>query len=89
METDQNLRVEKKSHVLATERRQKIFRQWSIEIVGYERHEAFYAMLAFERVDGAQAHANIFAMRDEIQQALAIARDNDHLTLLNASSEFR
>ena len=88
-ESDQDIRIEQKPHGSRESSQQKILGQGDIEIVCNASDDCANSMFSLERRDGLDLEPPLLPMRDQVEDRLAIAGDDDRLTLFDAPRQRR
>jgi hypothetical protein len=83
----QDIRIEQKPHGSRVSSQQKILGQGGIEIVCNASDDCANSVLSLERRDGLDFEPTLLPMRDQIENRLAIAGDDDRLALFDTTRQ--
>src|SRR6476660_9833333 len=81
--------VEQELHRLWERADQEVLRQRLVEIVGDIRKDGAHSMLTLKLAQCVQVEPALRAMRNEVEDGLAVARDHDRLAFLNQARQRR
>lgn len=86
-QAEKNVGVEQQPHRLRQRPQQNVLRQRRVEVVRDMHRRLFHAAPAQIVLAGGEVEAGLLAVRDEIDNRLAIAGDDDRFALLHQAGE--